>query len=161
MEEDSIEDGALKDYFEKGKKKKEKKKRRKERANRDKAKGKEDDASGKQGEENHEGKQVHRDPFKLTNLNPSKEGISQNNQTGIATLSLDDSGTDSESGSVSPFPPSKSERNHKINLDDEDDDFLETDFSFTPERISPPPPAESSDDSDIVGKLPQIKQKAG
>ncbi len=93
-------------YFEKGKKKKERKKKRKERANRDKAKGKEDDASGKQGEENHEGKQVHRDPSKLTNLIPSEEDISQNNRTGIATLSLDYSGTESESGSVSPFPPS-------------------------------------------------------
>jgi hypothetical protein len=90
MEEDSIEDGALKDYFEKGRERKEKKKRRKERANRGKEKGKEKDASGKQGEGNYEGKQVHRDPSELTNLNPSKEGISQNNQTGIATLSLDD-----------------------------------------------------------------------
>jgi hypothetical protein len=110
MEEDSIEDGALKDYFEKGKKKGEKKKRKeRERADRDKAKRKEEDANGKQGEENQEGKQVHRDPSKLTNLNPSKEGISQ--QTGIAILSLDDSGTDSESGSISPFSPAKSGRN--------------------------------------------------
>jgi hypothetical protein len=150
MEEDSIEDGALRDYFKKGKERKERKKRKKERAARDQGKGKEKDASGEQGEENHEGKQVHSDPSQLIYLNPSKEGISQNNQTGIANLSLDDSGTESESGSVSPFPPSKSVRNHKVNLDDEED-LLELNFS-SPERISPPPPAGLSDDGDTNGE---------
>jgi hypothetical protein len=97
---------------------------------REKGKGKErrEGASGEQGEENHEGKQDHNGPSQLTYLNPSKEGISQNNQTGIAKLSSNDSGIESGSGSVSPFPPSKSERSHKINLDDEED-FLELDFS--------------------------------
>ncbi len=76
MEEDSIDDGALKDYFEKGRKKKERKKKKdRMRADRDKANEKEEDTSGKQGEENKEGNQAQRDPSKLTNLNPSKEGV--------------------------------------------------------------------------------------
>ena len=138
MEEDSIEDGALKDYFEKGRKKKERKKKKdRKRADRDKANEKEEDTSGKQGEENKEGNQALRDPAKLTNINPSKEDVSQNNLTSIAIHSLDVTGTDSESGGISPFPPSKSERSHKINLDDEDDSFLEENFSFTPEHTSP------------------------
>ena len=87
MEEDSIEDGALKDYFEKGRKKKERKKKRdRKRADRDKANEKEEDTSGKQGKE---GNQALRDPAKLTNINPSKEGVLQNNQTSIAIHSLD------------------------------------------------------------------------
>ena len=70
------------DYFEKGKKRKDKKrKKERERVNNDKAKRKEEDAKGKKGEENQEGKQIRHDPSLLTNLNPSKEGISQ--QTGI------------------------------------------------------------------------------
>ena len=72
MEEDSIEDGALKDYFEKGRKKREKRKQKeRKRAGKGKAKEKEGDTSGKQGEEN----LAQRDPTKLTNLNPSKESI--------------------------------------------------------------------------------------
>ena len=51
MEEDSIEDGALKDYFERGRKKKERKKKKdRKRADRDKANEREEDTSGKQGE---------------------------------------------------------------------------------------------------------------
>jgi hypothetical protein len=53
MEEDSIEDGALRDYFKKGKERKERKKKRKERAARDQGKGKDEDGSGEQGDENH------------------------------------------------------------------------------------------------------------
>ena len=103
MEEDSIEDGALKDYFEKGRKKREKRKQKeRKRAGKGKAKEKEGDTSGKQGEEN----LALRDPTKLTNLNPSKESISQNNQAGIAIHSVDDSGTDSESGGNSSFASS-------------------------------------------------------
>jgi hypothetical protein len=116
MEQDSLEDGALKDYFEKGKKRKERKKKKK-RAVREQGNGKEESASGEQGDENHEGKQDRNDPSQLTQLNPSKEGISQNNQTGIANLSLEDSRSESDSGSISPFPPSKSVRNHKIDLE--------------------------------------------
>ncbi len=157
-EEDSLEDGALRDYFKKGRERKERKKRRKKRAAGEQGKVKEEDASGEQGEFNHEGKQDHSDPSQLTYLNPSKEGISQNNQTGIAKLSLDDSGTESESGSVSPSP-SKSVRNHKINLDDEED-LLELDFS-SPERISPPPSAGSSDDSDMSEERRLLKPSRG
>ena len=113
MEEDSIEDGALKDYFERGRKKKERKKKKdRKRADRDKANEKEEDTSGKQGEENKEGSQAQRDPTKLTNLNPSKEGVSQTNQTGIAIHSFDVTETDSESGGNSPFPSAKSDRHH-------------------------------------------------
>ena len=155
MEEDSIEDGALKDYFEKGRKKREKRKQKeRKRAGKGKAKEKEGDTSGKQGEEN----LAQRDPTKLTNLNPSKESISQNNQAGIAIHSVDDSGTDSESGGNSPFPPAKSDRNYKGNLDDEDDDFLDTDFTFTPERASPTS-LELSQDTDMSEETKSNQQE--
>ena len=155
MEEDSIEDGALKDYFEKGKKKREKwKQKERKRAGKGKAKEKEGDTSGKQGEEN----LAQRDPTKLTNLNPSKERISQNNQAGIAIHSVDDSGTDSESGGNSPFPTAKSDRSCKGNLDDEDDDFLDTDFTFTPERASPTS-LELSQDTDMSEETKSNQQE--
>jgi hypothetical protein len=145
MEEDSLEDGALRDYFKKGKERKERKKRRKKRAAGDHGKGKEEDASGEQGEENHEGKQDHSDPSRLIYLNPSKEGIlvSQNDQTQGQVWQNDQSG----SGSVSHSPTSKSDQYHNVNLDDEED-LLDLDFS-APERITPPPPTGTSDDSDM------------
>ncbi len=99
-----------------------------------------------------------RDPSKLTNLNPSKESISQNNQTGIAIHSVEDSGTDSESGSSSPFPPEKSERHHKANLDNDDDDLLEG-FAFTPDQISLPP-LELSTDIDMSEETKSNQQES-
>jgi hypothetical protein len=94
-----------------------------------------------QGGERHENKQDHGDPTHLTYLNPSKEGISQSNQTGISKLSMKDSNAESETGSVSPFPPSKSVRSCKVDLDNLED-FLDFEDFSSPERISPLPPTE-------------------
>ena len=66
MEQDSLEDGALKDSFEKGREKNERKEKKK-RAAREQGNGKEESASGDQGEENHEANRIAMTPLNSHN----------------------------------------------------------------------------------------------
>ncbi len=88
MEEDSLEDGALKAYFEKaGKKKERKRKKREERhAAKEQGKGIDEGVSEEKEGQEREGESTkdRSDPSQLTQLNPSCVRTTQKYQTAIA-----------------------------------------------------------------------------
>ena len=118
MEEDSLEDGALKAYFEEAERKRDrkKKKRKEKRAAREQGKEGDEGASEEKGGKNREGESTkdRNDPSQLTHLNPSCVRTTQKNQTAIAHpnrfQSLENVDSETDSGSDSPFPPFFSSR---------------------------------------------------
>ena len=155
MEEDSLEDGALKAYFEEADRKRQSKKKKREeekRAAREQGKG------GDEGGQNREGESTEdrNDSSQLTHLNPSCVRTTQKNQTAIAHLnrfqSLENVSSETDSGSDSSFPPSRTTRTSKSQITDLDDDeeFLDDlGFDTSPIDTSPPPLASLQGDFEM------------
>ena len=153
MEEDSLEDGALKAYFEKAERKKERKRKKREEKRAAREQGKEE----KEGQ-NREGESTkdRNDPSLLTNLNPSCVRTTRQNQTVIAQTnrfqSLENVDSESDSGSDSSFPPSRTTRTSRSQITDLDDDeeFLDDlGFDTSPIDTSPPPLASLQGDFEM------------
>jgi hypothetical protein len=154
MEEDSLEDGALKAYFEEAERKRQRKKKKRE----EKRAAREQGEGGDEGGQNREGESTkdRNDSSQLTHLNPSCVRTTQKNQTAIAhpdrfqSLENVDSGTDS--GSDSPFPPSRTARTSKsqiIDLEDDEEFLDDLGFDTSPGNTSPPPLASLQGDFEM------------
>ena len=155
MEEDSLEDGALKAYFEEADRKRQRKKKKREeekRAAREQGKG------GDEGGQNREGESTEdrNDSSQLTHLNPSCVRTTQKNQTAIAHFnrfqSLENVSSEPDSGSDSSFPPSRTTRTSKsqiIDLDDDEEFLDDLGFDTSPINTSPPPLASLQGDFEM------------
>ena len=165
MEEDSLEDGALKAYFEEAERKRDrkKKKRKEKRAAREQGKEGDEGASEEKEGQNREGESTkdRNDPSQLTHLNPSCVRTTQKNQTAIAHLnrfqSLENVSSETDSGSDSSFPPSRTTRTSKsqtIDLEDDEEFLDDLSFDTSPSNTSPPPLASLQGDFEMNEEVP-------
>ncbi len=160
MEENSLEDGALKAYFEKAERKKERKRKKREerRAASEQGKRVDEGASEEKEGQNREGesKKDRNDPSQLTYLNPSCGRTTQKNQTAIAHpnrfQSLENVDSETDSGSDSPFPPSRTAHTSKsqtVDLEDDEEFLDDLGFDTSPINTSPPPLASLQGDFEM------------